>query len=168
MIHTDRASSKLSSEMQFNIRQDKQGGHINNLHRLDLTQLETMSVQKQLNELEEKGRVHDVDGQDGGRQADEEGAGVLKSFLTDGRGDKGQSQMSLDKYERIRQQAELEVRQEGEDDEDDKSQDEDDGNLIDFYRNKKNEPLQDSELAPEPRAFPSSYNQFGLQRERDK
>lgn len=143
-----------------------------------------MNVQKQLNELEEKGRVHEAEGQDRGRQADEEATGVLKSFLTDGRGEKGQSQMSIDKYERIRQQAEKEVREEREyEDDDDKSQDEDDANLIDFYRNKKSEPrdfrdqrdhrdqrdpLQDSELAPEPRTFPGSFNQFGLQRERDK
>lgn len=92
---------------------------------------------------------------------------MLKSFLTDGRGDKPQNSLSQDKYERIRQQAELEVRQERED-EDDKSHEEDDNDLINFYRNKKNEPLQDSELAPEPRPFPGSFNQFDMQRERDK
>ena len=165
VIHTDRASSKLSSEMHFNINQKKQGGHINNLHRLDLTHLETISVQNQLNELEENGRLQIEEGRHAGGRAEEEGTGMLKSFLTDGRGDKPQNSLSQDKYERIRQQAELEVRQEHEDD--DKSQEEDENDLINFYRNKKNDSLQESELAPEPRPFPGSFNQLDMQRERE-
>jgi len=44
-INTDRASSKLSSEMQFNmLHQHADHGHKNNLKKLDLQSLETASL----------------------------------------------------------------------------------------------------------------------------
>ena len=182
-MHTDRASSALSSEMQFNLNQQREGGHKNHLKKLDLRALDTVSVQQQLNEIEEdstlkeslgissaggKFEIEQRDGAGQGRnfqsvdQADEpkstdqaENTGMLKSFLTDAKHSQNATncqrdmpQLSQEKYDRLRKQAQLELSR-------DDDSDPDDQYLLDFHRGKAG--LQDSETAPEPRPFPMDY-----------
>ena len=45
--------------MQFNMNQERAGGHKNNLQKLDLHALESISVQNQLNEIEEGNQLKD-------------------------------------------------------------------------------------------------------------
>ena len=114
-----------------------------------------MSVQNQIYDLEKKGKVVDSDGQHLQESSNrkkiaiaENEDGILKSFLTAGRGvdqhgevtehaEVETQSISESRYERIRQQAEREMKQEKEAERRGYDGCEDDNELMDFYRNRK-------------------------------